>query len=52
MSAGDELRRLKELHLPPTDEFVVIDIPEMQFLMIEGDGTTVNRYDPSGRGRR
>jgi hypothetical protein len=38
VSTADELRRLKELSLPPTDEFVVIDVPEMQFVMIEGEG--------------
>jgi hypothetical protein len=32
------MEELRRLYLPPTDEFVVIDVPEMQFLMLEGDG--------------
>jgi hypothetical protein len=38
MSTGDELRRLSELYLPPADRFVLVDVPEMQFVMIEGEG--------------
>jgi hypothetical protein len=38
MSTGAELQRLKELYLPPADRFVLVDVPEMQFVMIEGEG--------------
>jgi hypothetical protein len=38
MSASDELNRLKELYLPPADEFVMVDVPEMQFVMLDGEG--------------
>lgn len=29
---------MRELYLPPTDAFVIVDVPKMQFLMIDGDG--------------
>jgi hypothetical protein len=38
MGARDELKLLKELYLPPADEFVLVDVPEMQFLMLDGEG--------------
>jgi hypothetical protein len=38
MGVPEDREELRRLYLPPTDEFVVIDVPEMQFLMIEGDG--------------
>lgn len=38
MGVPDDREQLKRLYLPPTDEFVIIDVPQMQFLMIEGDG--------------
>jgi hypothetical protein len=38
MAVPDDREQLKQLYLPPTDEFVIIDVPEMQFLMIDGDG--------------
>jgi hypothetical protein len=38
VSTDDELRRLKELYLPPADRFVLVDVPEMSFVMIEGEG--------------
>jgi hypothetical protein len=30
--------RLKELYLPPQSDFVLVDVPEMQFVMIDGEG--------------
>jgi hypothetical protein len=30
--------RLKELYLPSTNSFVLVDVPEMQFVMIDGAG--------------
>jgi hypothetical protein len=42
MAESAALTRLKELYLPPSDRFVVIDIPDMQFAMIDGQG------DPDG----
>jgi hypothetical protein len=38
MSTPDERRLLRELYLPPTDEFVLVDVPEMRFVMIDGGG--------------
>ena len=31
--------RLKELHLPSTKDFVLVEVPEMQFVMIDGEGS-------------
>jgi hypothetical protein len=42
MSALDDRRRLEELYLPPADEFVLVDVPDLQFVMIDGEG------NPSG----
>jgi hypothetical protein len=42
MSALDDRRRLEELYLPSAADFVLVDVPELQFLMIDGEG------DPSG----
>ena len=44
MSVLDDRRRLEELYLPPADEFVLVDVPELQFVMVDGEG------DPSGKG--
>ena len=38
MSKSDERRLLEELYLPPADEFVLVDVPEMRFVMIDGEG--------------
>lgn len=38
MSVPDDPEQLKRLYLPPTDEFVLVDVPEMQFLITEGAG--------------
>jgi hypothetical protein len=35
----ETLARLKELYLPSTKDFVFIDVPEMQFVMIDGKGS-------------
>jgi hypothetical protein len=37
-SISDDRRLLQELYLPPTDEFVLIEVPEMRFLMVDGSG--------------
>jgi len=42
MSALDDRRRLEELYLPPADDFVLVDVPDLQFAMVDGDG------DPAG----
>jgi hypothetical protein len=39
VSALDDRRRLEALYLPPTDDFVLLEIPDMQFVMIEGRGS-------------
>jgi hypothetical protein len=38
MGALDDRHRLEELYLPPTDDFVVVDVPDLQFVMIDGEG--------------
>ena len=40
MSALDDKARLKELYLPPTNDFVFVDVPDMQFVMIDGEGSS------------
>jgi hypothetical protein len=42
MSALDDRRRLEELYLPSADDFVLVDVPDLQFVMIDGEG------DPGG----
>jgi len=42
MSALDDRRRLEELYLPSADDFVMVDVPDLQFVMIDGEG------DPGG----
>lgn len=48
MSVPEDQEQLKRLYLPPTDKFVIIDVPEMQFLMIEGDGDHASDVFVSG----
>jgi hypothetical protein len=50
MSTPDERRLLRELYLPPTDEFVLVDVPEMRFVTIDGEGD--HRTDVFARGTR
>ena len=38
MTKLDFKKQLKHLYLPPAKEFVVVDVPPMQFLMIDGHG--------------
>lgn len=38
MSALDDRRLLEELYLPPADEFVVVEVPDLQYVMIDGEG--------------
>ncbi len=38
MNAADERALLKKLYLPPSDEFVLVDVPEMRFVAIDGNG--------------
>jgi hypothetical protein len=38
MGALDDPRRLKELYLPSADDFVLVDVPDLQFAMIDGAG--------------
>ena len=35
---SDDSRLLEELYVPPTNDFVLLDVPEMRFLMIDGSG--------------
>jgi hypothetical protein len=39
LPAGVSRARLRELYLPTTKDFVVVDVPEMQFVMIDGEGS-------------
>jgi hypothetical protein len=41
MTDADMKARLKELYLPPTKNFVLVDVPEMRFVSFE------NRADPA-----
>jgi hypothetical protein len=36
MNDAEMKSRLKELYLPPADEFVLVDVPEMRYIMIDG----------------
>lgn len=38
MNDADMKARLNELYLPPAQEFVLVDVPEMRFVMIDGYG--------------
>lgn len=38
MNDADMRARLKELYLPPPTDFVLVDVPEMRFVMIDGRG--------------
>jgi hypothetical protein len=38
MHDADMTARLKQLYLPPAQDFVLVDVPEMRFVMIDGQG--------------
>ena len=38
MSENPMTARLKELYLPPSDDFVFVDVPELRYFMIDGEG--------------
>jgi hypothetical protein len=38
MEQGLSRKQLEELYLPPTDDFVIVDVPKMRFLMVDGEG--------------
>jgi hypothetical protein len=38
MKTEDPKARLKALYLPTTKDFVFVDVPEMQYVMIDGEG--------------
>jgi len=38
MKDADMKARLKDLYLPPAKDFVLVDVPEMRFVMIDGRG--------------
>jgi len=42
MDADLSKDQLKELYLPPTDEFVFVDVPRMKFFMADGEGSPDN----------
>lgn len=42
MGALDDRDRLEELYLPPANDFALVDVPDLQYVMIDGAG------DPSG----
>jgi hypothetical protein len=42
MSISDDRRLLEELYLPSADDFVLVDVPDMQSVMVDGEG------DPAG----
>jgi len=44
MENGLTRQQLDELYLPPSDQFVVVEVPKMKFLMVDGEG------NPEGEG--
>jgi hypothetical protein len=38
MNEADLRARLKELYLPPAEDFVLVEVPDMRYLMIDGRG--------------
>jgi hypothetical protein len=42
MSVLDSREKLKELYLPSADGFVLVDVPELRYIMLDGEG------DPDG----
>ena len=38
MSTLDDRDLLEELYLPPSDAFILVDVPDLPFVMIDGDG--------------
>ncbi|MDA1090840.1 MAG: hypothetical protein O3A85_11085 [Proteobacteria bacterium] len=44
MEKIDFKKKLKELYLPSDKGFVLVDVPEMQFVIIDGEGS------PEGEG--
>ncbi|MGE0481190.1 MAG: GyrI-like domain-containing protein [Phycisphaerae bacterium] len=38
MNESDLKARLKELYLPPADDFVLVDVPDLRYVMIDGRG--------------
>jgi hypothetical protein len=44
MNWDDPKAQLRRLYLPATDDFDLVDVPDMQFVMIDGEG------DPDGEG--
>lgn len=38
MSDTDKKTRLKELYLPPAKEFVLVDVPDIRYVMVDGRG--------------
>ncbi len=38
MNEADLKARLKELYLPPAKDFVLVDVPEMRYVMVDGRG--------------
>ena len=42
MAKIDFKKTLKQLYAPPKNEFTIVDVPEMQYLMIDGEGDPNN----------
>ncbi len=38
MNEVDMSARLKELYLPPAEDFVLVDVPDMRYVMVDGRG--------------
>lgn len=38
MTDAEMKTRLKELYLPPAENFVLVDVPEMRYVMVDGHG--------------
>jgi hypothetical protein len=44
MGALDSKERLKELYLPSAKDFVLVDVPKLQFIMVDGKGSPQGQH--------
>lgn len=46
MGALDSKERLRELYLPSADDFVLVDVPKLAFIMVDGEGSPTGELFP------
>lgn len=51
MAKLDLLKELKDLYRPPSDHPVLVEVPELRFLMIDGEGDPTRRRSIGPRSR-